>query len=105
MQPTIVSKPGARAVPSPLHEGLVFEDVGFRYPGSETWALRHVNLHVGAKERITLVGENGAGKTTLTKLLARLYDPTQGRIHLLGLHFPHYNLSSLLPTTSVHFHP
>ncbi len=103
MQPTIVSKPGARAVPSPLHEGLVFEDVGFRYPGSETWALRHVNLHVGAKERIALVGENGAGKTTLTKLLARLYDPTEGRILLDGVDLREYDLESLRHTIGVIF--
>jgi ATP-binding cassette subfamily B protein len=103
MQPTIVSKPGARVVPSPLHEGLIFEDVGFRYPGSETWALRHVNLRIGAKERIALVGENGAGKTTLTKLLARLYDPTEGRILLDGVDLREYDLESLRHTIGVIF--
>ena len=103
MQPTIVSKPGARAVPSPLHEGLIFEDVGFRYPGSETWALRHVNLRIGAKERIALVGENGAGKTTLTKLLARLYDPTEGRILLDGVDLREYDLESLRHAIGVIF--
>ena len=103
MQPTIVSKPGARAVPSPLHEGLIFEDVGFRYPGSETWALRHVNLRIGAKERIALVGENGAGKTTLMKLLARLYDPTEGRILLDGVDLREYDLESLRHAIGVIF--
>src|SRR3712207_4108056 len=82
MQPTIASRPGAPPVPRPLRDGFVFEDVGFRYPGSERWAVRHVNMALRPGERVALVGENGAGKTTLTKLLARLYDPSEGRILL-----------------------
>jgi len=95
MQPTIVSLPGARPVPAPIRRGLDFEDIGFRYPGSDTWALRHVNLHIGRGEKIALVGANAAGKTTLTKLLARLYDPTEGRILLDGVDLREYDLGSL----------
>src|SRR6185312_12187323 len=61
-------------------EGIRFEDVGFKYPGKEAWALRHVSLAIAPGESIALVGENGAGKTTLIKLLTRLYEPTEGRI-------------------------
>ncbi|MBA2594734.1 MAG: ABC transporter ATP-binding protein [Gammaproteobacteria bacterium] len=103
MQPTIVSLPGARAVPVPIRRGLDFEDIGFRYPGSDTWALRHVDLHIGCGEKIALVGANAAGKTTLTKLLARLYDPTEGRILLDGVDLREYDLESLRRAIGVIF--
>ena len=71
----------------PLPQGphrLEFRDVGFRYPGQETWALRHVNLTLEPGEKLSVVGENGAGKTTFVKLLTRLYDVTEGEILLDG---------------------
>lgn len=95
MQPSIVSAPGARTVPEPIRQGIVFEDVGFQYPGSDLWAVRHVNLRIAPGEKIALVGENGAGKTTLTKLLTRLYDPTEGRILLDGVDLRQYDLQSV----------
>ena len=64
--------------------GIELEDVGFRYPGKDAWALRHVTLSIPPGESLALVGENGAGKTTLVKLLTRLYEPTEGRILLDG---------------------
>ncbi len=95
MQPSIVSPSGARTVPTPIRQGVVFEDVGFQYPGSNTWAVRHVHLRIAPGEKIALVGENGAGKTTLTKLLTRLYDPTEGRILLDGVDLRQYDLESV----------
>jgi ATP-binding cassette subfamily B protein len=95
MQPTISSKPGAPPVPKPIQQGFVFENVGFRYPGSDRWAVRNASFVLRPGERIALVGENGAGKTTLTKLLARLYDPTEGRILLDGMDLRDYDLASL----------
>jgi len=95
MKPTISSPPGAPPVPRPIRRGFVFENVGFKYAGSERWAVRHVSFTLGPGERIALVGENGAGKTTLTKLLARLYDPTEGRILLDGVDLREYDLTSL----------
>jgi ATP-binding cassette subfamily B protein len=103
MQPTIASRSGALAVPRPIREGFVFEDVGFRYPGSERWALRHASFRLRPGERLALVGENGAGKTTLTKLLARLYDPTEGRITLDGIDLREYDLASLRQAIGVIF--
>ncbi|MEP6998918.1 MAG: ABC transporter ATP-binding protein [bacterium] len=103
MQPSISSRPGAPAVPSPIRSGFVFENVGFKYRGSERWAIRHVNLSISPGERIALVGENGAGKTTITKLLARLYDPTEGRILLDGVDLREYDLASLRQAIGVIF--
>jgi ATP-binding cassette subfamily B protein len=103
MKPSIISPADARPVPDPISEGFVFEDVGFRYPGSERWAVRHVNFSLRKGERIAFVGENGAGKTTLTKLLARLYDPTEGRILLDGRDIREYDLASLRRAIGVIF--
>lgn len=63
---------------------IKFENVSFRYPGSETYALKNVNITITPSEKLSIVGENGAGKTTFVKLLLRLYDPTEGRILLNG---------------------
>jgi ATP-binding cassette, subfamily B, bacterial len=103
MQPAITSRAGALAAPHPIREGFVFEEVGFRYPGSERWAVRNVNFALRPGERLALVGENGAGKTTLTKLLARLYDPTEGRILLDGQDLREYDLASIRQSIGVIF--
>jgi ATP-binding cassette, subfamily B, bacterial len=78
------SPPELAALPSAQEEGVRFQDVGFRYPGSESWALRHVSLFIPRGQSLALVGQNGAGKTTFIKLLTRLYEPTEGRILLDG---------------------
>jgi ATP-binding cassette, subfamily B, bacterial len=102
-KPSISSPPGAPAAPQPIRQGFVFQDVGFRYPGRETWAVRHVNFRVHAGEHLAFVGENGAGKTTLIKLLARLYDPTEGRILLDGVDLRDYDLQSVRRAIGVIF--
>ncbi|HEY3150323.1 MAG TPA: ABC transporter ATP-binding protein, partial [Candidatus Binatia bacterium] len=72
-------------LPVPLRRGIEFRGVGFRYPESEDWALRGIDLHIRPGEKIALVGHNGAGKTTVIKLLSRLYDPTEGDILIDGV--------------------
>ena len=103
MKPSIASAPGAPAVPRPIREGFVFEDVGFQYPGSDAWAVRHVTFTLRPGERVAFVGENGAGKTTLTKLIARLYDPTEGRILLDGADLRDYDIHSVRRAIGVIF--
>ncbi len=103
MKPSIVSPSNGLVVPSTVREGFIFENVGFRYPGSKEWAVRNVSFHLRPGERIAFVGENGAGKTTLTKLLARLYDPSEGRILLDGADLRHYDLDSVRRAISVIF--
>jgi ATP-binding cassette subfamily B protein len=102
-KPSISSPPGAPAVPLPIRHGFIFEDVGFRYPGRDAWAVRHVNFRLHPGERLAFVGENGAGKTTLIKLLARLYDPTEGRILLDGSDLRAYDLQSVRRAIGVIF--
>jgi ATP-binding cassette, subfamily B, bacterial len=103
IEPSIRRNTGARPVPIPIRTGFVFERVGFRYPGSEHWAVRGLDFSLAPGERVALVGENGAGKTTLVKLLARLYDPTEGRILLDGIDLKEYDIDSLRRNVGVIF--
>ncbi|GEO03264.1 ABC transporter ATP-binding protein [Adhaeribacter aerolatus] len=91
IKPNILPKPNARPFPNPIREGFRFDNVGFKYSNSDKWAIRNLNFTLKAGEKLALVGENGAGKTTLVKLLARLYDPTEGRILLDGYDLHEYN--------------
>jgi ATP-binding cassette subfamily B protein len=77
--------------------------VSFRYPENERYAVRDVSFSLTPGERVALVGENGAGKTTLTKLIARLYDPTEGRILLDGVDLREYDLADLRHAIGVIF--
>ncbi|HET7731406.1 MAG TPA: ABC transporter ATP-binding protein, partial [Usitatibacter sp.] len=99
----IASPPDPRPFPDPIREGFVFEDVGFRYEGAERWAVRHLSFALHAGEVLALVGENGAGKTTVVKLLARLYDPDEGRILLDGHELREYDLLELRANIGVIF--
>ncbi|HEX7403023.1 MAG TPA: ABC transporter ATP-binding protein [Usitatibacter sp.] len=103
IEPEIVSPADPRPFPNPIREGFTFEDVGFRYPGAERWAVRNLSFQLRAGEVLALVGENGAGKTTLVKLLARLYDPDEGRILLDGHDLKEYDLAELRRNIGVIF--
>ncbi|WP_265500706.1 ABC transporter ATP-binding protein [Paracoccus beibuensis] len=101
--PAIASPANPRPIPQPIAQGFRFENVGFRYPGRNDWAVRHMTLDLRAGETVALVGENGAGKTTIVKLLARLYDPDEGRITLDGHDLRDYDLDQLRATVGVIF--
>ena len=77
--------------------------MGFQYKNAEKWALRHLSFELRAGEKLALVGENGAGKTTLVKLLARLYDPSEGRILLDGHDLREYDPAELRQEIGVIF--
>lgn len=75
---------GMEPVPEKDNWEIVFENVSFRYPGTEEWALRNLSIRLKKGQHFAVVGMNGSGKTTFIKLLCRLYDPTEGRILLNG---------------------
>ena len=102
-RPAIASPADPLPVPVPIAQGFRFENVGFRYPGRDDWAIRGMTLDLRAGETVALVGENGAGKTTIVKLLARLYDPDEGRITLDGRDLRDYDLDQLRGTVGVIF--
>lgn len=74
-----------RSAPVRLRDGLRLSGVGFRYPGSDAWALRGVDLQLPAGSVVAVVGANGAGKSTMIKLLAGLYRPSEGRVTVDGV--------------------
>ncbi len=92
----------AQRGPDPA-DGVRFEHVSFRYPGSEAPALQDVTLHLRPGSSLALVGENGSGKTTLIKLLAGLYPPDAGRITLDGLDIAAYDPEALRARIGVIF--
>jgi len=81
--PAIVDAPDARTLPG-FSGAIVFESAGFRYPETESWALRDISLTVRKGDLIAFVGMSGAGKTTLMELLPRFHDVSTGRITLDG---------------------
>ena len=74
---------------------IKFENVSFRYPGTDHDTIKNINLEIEPGETVVMVGLNGAGKTTLIKLLTRLYDPTEGRILLDGHDLREYDVQKL----------
>jgi ATP-binding cassette subfamily B protein len=103
MEPGIQDRPGAIPFPESIQDGIVFDNVGFKYPSATEWALRNVSFTLRVGEKLALVGENGAGKTTLVKLLARLYDPTEGRILVDGIDLQEYQMESMRERIGVIF--
>ncbi len=103
-------------IPNPMYQGSLtvekrddneyfveFRDVSFRYPNTQEYALRHVNLKFRVGEKLAVVGQNGSGKTTFIKLMCRLYDPTEGEILLNGVNIKKYDYDEYMSIFSVVF--
>ncbi len=103
LEPSIKANTKALPFPQPIQTGFVFENVGFKYHNTDKWAVKNLSFTLKKGEKLALVGENGAGKTTVVKLLARLYDPTEGRILLDGKDLKSYNVEDLRYETGVIF--
>ena len=80
-----------------------FRNVSFRYPNTDTYVLKHVNLKFKVGEKLAVVGMNGSGKTTFIKLMCRLYDPTEGEILLNGVNIKKYDYNEYMSLFSVVF--
>ncbi len=102
LQP-LMPESGKKVVPRVIKDGFRFENVSFKYPNSEKYAVRNLTFHLRAGEKLALVGENGAGKTTIVKLLARLYEPTEGVIKLEGIPLSDYDAHQLREMVSIIF--
>ncbi|WP_417309167.1 ABC transporter ATP-binding protein [Devosia sp.] len=95
IEPTVLEPTQPAPFPIPVKRGIRFDNVGFRYPGSERWAVRGLSFDVPAGETLALVGENGAGKTTIVKLMTRLYDAEEGRIEIDGTDIREFSSADL----------
>ena len=82
---------------------LEFKDVSFKYPKSDIYVLKNINMKLKIGQKLAVVGMNGSGKTTMIKLLCRLYDPTEGEITLNGVDINKYNYDEYMSVFSVVF--
>jgi len=93
---------GSRSDP-PRSGRLELDDVGFRFPDSDTWVLRHVSVTVEPGQTLALVGATGSGKSVLAALLQRLYDVTEGCIRIDGIDIRDLSLDALREQVAVAF--
>lgn len=103
LKPKVIEPWQAQPFPPAMHAGIVLDHVCFQYDGETRKALDNVSLAIRPGEHIALVGENGSGKSTLTKLLCRLYDPTQGAITVDGVDLREFSTAALRRQMSVIF--
>ncbi len=99
-EPTVKEKESAKDIED-FKEEILFENVWFKYPNSDDYALKDINLCVKKEETIALVGHSGAGKSTLISLLPRLYDVTKGRIVIDGMDIKDLRIKSLRKLFSI----
>lgn len=93
-EPNVIESKNLKIEEKSTHN-IRFENVSFRYTGSENYVLKNINVHFDTSETVCLVGENGSGKSTFVKLLLRIYDPTEGRILLDGIDLKEYDINEI----------
>ncbi|MBW1701968.1 MAG: ABC transporter ATP-binding protein [Deltaproteobacteria bacterium] len=103
LKPKVKEPLHPQLVPRPMHKGIVFDHVGFKYPTGNRDVLKDISMSIDSGEVVALVGENGSGKTTLIKLLCRLYDPLDGAITLDGIDLREFETTALRREISVIF--
>ena len=91
LKPQVIAPATPLPLPEQVQRSIEFKNVGFKYPGSEKWVLKDLNLIINRDENISIVGDNGAGKTTIIKLLSRMYDPQEGEILIDGIDIKEYD--------------
>ncbi|HWV58476.1 MAG TPA: ABC transporter ATP-binding protein [Longimicrobiales bacterium] len=94
-EPAAITNPPDAVVPREIRGEIEFDDVWFRYPGSDRDVLRGVSFRIRPGQTVALVGPTGSGKSTIVALLARLYDPTAGRVMVDGVPVNRYDLGAL----------
>ncbi|MGD9567170.1 MAG: ABC transporter ATP-binding protein [Sedimentibacter sp.] len=82
---------------------IEFKNVSFTYPNTSKSILKNINIKIASGERVAFVGRNGVGKSTIIKLIARLYDPTEGKIILNDLECGNYSINSLRDNIGIIF--
>lgn len=102
-KPKIISPSNPRKFPERIQQGIAFQNVSFKYPHANKYALKNISLTIKPSESIALVGENGSGKTSFIKLLARLYDPTEGAILIDGINSKEYAVEDIQKNTGIIF--
>lgn len=93
-EPNVIERKDLKIEEKTIHD-ICFENVSFKYTGSENYVLKNINVHFNTSETVCLVGENGSGKSTFVKLLLRIYDPTEGRVLLDGIDLKEYDINDL----------
>lgn len=92
---------GNKVLQKDIAFSIELKDVWFKYPGTEVWVLKGINLKIPSMDDVALVGKNGAGKTTIIKLILRIYDPDKGDILINGENIKKLKLEDYYKTIGI----